>query len=380
APQWSFRPNWPSGYFGLESQGQKILLKAMAEHPINGDEVPAETLHLCFDQARKTQLESRFLDLVGLNRATLPEKAAAKIEKAVPPLVEAFETLAMKMYPNFRATAAWDAENHSLSVYDLSRFFRLYPLARKLGAVSEAEALKLIKNRSGTLKFSEETREGGMPEKVRQTLLEQFAVTSPLQLQECDHQASQFVADYERFLAMIESEIPEAGADIPARAYVVNEERTYLNSRPGHDTLIALMQRFRAGQISAERFTEFLQLLVESCNRVPMADSRGCFHADFRIFVEGYTSTLIDPCGWWQPCLTLFPEFSGKQASTEEWKCESPDGSFCSCNLEWLSSSLKVTGCKNSLTNLLSENVACRFWRGNDEYILHKITRLDRNQ
>ncbi|MEW6711233.1 MAG: hypothetical protein AB1403_15505, partial [Candidatus Riflebacteria bacterium] len=380
APQWSFRPNWPSGYFGLESQGQKILLKAMAEDLINADSISPETLNQCFDQARRTQMRARFLDLVGLNSAALQEKAFSAIEMAVPQLVEAFETLAMKMYPNFRATAAWDAENHTLSVYDLSRFFRFYPLARRSGSISETEVLQLIRNPFGAFKSSEETREGGMPEKVRQTLLEQFAITSPQQLHECDRRAMAFVTDYERFLAMIEREMPDAVAQIPARAYVVNEERTYLNSRPGHDTIIALMQRYRAGQISAGRFGDFLQLLVDACNRIPKPDSKGRFQADFRIFQEGYTSTLIDPSGWWQPRLTLFPEFSGNQPSAAEWQCESFDGKLCPCSLEHDGDRLHVVGDSRSLTTLLSENVTARFWRNSEELVLHKIARLDRNQ
>lgn len=379
APQWSFRPNWPSGFFGLESQGQKILLKAMAEHPINGDGVSSETLHLCFDQARKSQMEARFLDLAGLNSAAIEDKASLAMATAVPPLVEAFEMLTMKMYPNFRATAVWDEENDSLSLYDLSRFFRLYPLLRKTGTQVETEALRLIRNPFGRMAVSEETREGGMPEKVRNLLFEQYAVTSPQQLHECDQQAMAFVVDYERFLTMVERDNPEGASTLPARAYVVNEERTYLNSRPGHDTLIALMQRLRAGKITAQRFEDFLHLLIEACNRIPHPDSHGRFQADFRIFLEGYTSTLIDPSGWWLPRLTLFPEFSGQQAQEGEWLCEDPAGNLSPCVLEWKADRLQVIGDRRPLTTLVSGNVATRFWRGTEEFILRNITRLDRN-
>lgn len=227
APQWSFRPNWLSNYFGLEGLGQKELLKALANHAMNAEHVPVDALFSGFDEARQVRLEQRFLDLVGVNpddSSTLfpePVSDQAAREAGVPAhrpvsdavsslsvLVKQFQTLAMKMYPNLKATAPWDEDNATLSVYDLSRFFRFYPIMKKSGPVDEKTALSLIRNPLGKMASSRETQEGGMPDSVMTRLLDEYGVTSLEQLARMDLLALEFVRSYDRLLASLEKEFP----------------------------------------------------------------------------------------------------------------------------------------------------------------------------
>jgi hypothetical protein len=144
APQWSYRPNWLSDFFGLEGQGQKMLLEAMASHSINVDRISSGSLAAEFDTARQAQLEERFLDLIGIGQKEFSTHLS-HLAPIVVTLAPEFERLALKTYPNFGASAPWDEENHRLSVYDFSRFFRFYPIARAAGPLDRAARLALIR-------------------------------------------------------------------------------------------------------------------------------------------------------------------------------------------------------------------------------------------
>ncbi|MFZ2960659.1 MAG: hypothetical protein WA705_27580 [Candidatus Ozemobacteraceae bacterium] len=299
APQWSYRPNWLSDFFGLEGPGQKKLLKALVSHPLNTDRVSFREAFRIFDEARQNQLEQRFLDLVGAHTEDVGEHFPVQISTA---LVKQFELLSMKMYPNFKATAPWELDNSSLSVYDLSRFFRFYPILRDAGRIDEESLLSLIRNPAGRLK---ESSESGMPDSVLKPLIKKYVVSSPEQLQELDRQAMEFIKDYDALLSSIEKKLPGSFGGLIVRAYVVNEERTYMNSRPGNDILVALVQKSESGKIQSQRLSELLHLLVEANDRIPRYDAKGRCQADLRLFLNGYTSNLLDGDGFYQSRLTL---------------------------------------------------------------------------
>jgi len=424
APQWSFRPNWPSNFFGLESQGQKILLQALAASPVNGDGLSVDRLHAVFDEARRDRLEERFLDLVGLEpderRSLFPElyqntrgeadgepprqpRSAPDLAPIFPvsrlrDLVRRFETLAMKMYPHFRATATWDEDNAALSVFDCSRFFRLYPLVRMSGPVDMEGALGLIRNPIGGMITSRETREGGMPDHVRSALEERFGVTSPEHAAAADQEAREFIASYEALLAFVQARSPAGNWARCARAYVVNEERTYMNSRPGHDTLIALLQWYKAGSLSASRFGVMLDLLIAACDRVPRPDARGRLPVDVRVFREGCTSTLVTTDGGFHLRLTLLPPDAVHPESGERevaadgdqgdgfrwdawrrgpWELEN-GGNKQECMYEEEAGRMLVTGPRLPLVRLVAGPPSCRFLCDGRNVPLHPLTRLDR--
>ncbi len=392
APQWSFRPNWLSNFYGLESQGQKILLEAMATHPLNLDGVVATALHAAFDVARREQLERRFLDLVGV-APNDGETVLAAEHATVAALVSRWEFLAGRMYPNFKATAAWDAENATLSVYDLSRFFRLYPLARLRGPVDEQTALGLMRNPLGLMKQSSVTEEGGMPDKVTGPLLANHAVTSDDQLALVDRQALEFVDMYDVFLGRVlrllggrtaTSSAHASHLALGARAYIVNEERTYMCSRPGHDTLIALLQHFRAGSLDGSGLSRLLTRLVASCDRSSsLLDTGGAF-ADVQLFLDGYSCLLISIAGEFRPRLTLWRNsrvgigFADRvPISDGTWTVEC-DGMRWNCQIDQEAEGVHVVGPIFPIDRLAADRPKWRFYCNGTPVDLRLIRRLDR--
>ncbi|MBF0546550.1 MAG: hypothetical protein HQM08_19040 [Candidatus Riflebacteria bacterium] len=393
APQWSFRPNWLSNFFGLEELGQKELLKALSDNSINVDHVSFEKLVHRFNETKQTQLEQRFLDLIGISPVDHPT-LFSHCSSMLPNLVKQFKTLAMKMYPNFQGTAPWSEANNSISVYDLSRFFRLYPIARMSGSLNEKSALNLIRNPLGKMVTSRETQEGGMPDNVMKQLLE-FAVTSPECLAATDRMAQNFAKSYGTLIdtclaASFETQASKCqiacGKNInslslmAARAYVVNEERTYMNSRPGHDILIALVQNYKCGNITPRHFFEMLKLIIEACDRIPRKDPKGSFQADLRLSWNGYTSNLIGPDGTFQPRLTLLqPSMVSEnfQCSTMgTWELEI-DHRLFPCTIEEKDGRFHIIGPSWPLVDLLLGPPEFRFQHQGELFTLSPIFRRD---
>ncbi|MBF0546551.1 MAG: hypothetical protein HQM08_19045 [Candidatus Riflebacteria bacterium] len=371
-PQWSYRPNWLSNFFGIEGLGQKKMLKAMVNDPINVDRVSFRKLFQIFDQARQQQLELRFLDLIGLDS----ERTVIVPPETVRSLVAKFQYLSMKMFPNFRATAPWELDNSSLSIYDLSRFFRFFQILRKSGDIGDKSALGLIRNPIGRFEPSEDRE---IPESIRKTLLRDYVVTSVEQLQELDKEALAFVRDYERLLTEIERKCPDARDAMMQRAYVVNEERTYMNCRPGKDIIVGLVQNCNAGNISVQRFSELLHILVKSCDRIPRYNAQGRCQADFRLFLDGFDSTIIDIDGFWRPSLTILDISANSRLEMDErakWEVEI-DGKRHSCIFEKEANRVQLTGPKFPLLQRINGTEDLRFFRNGERFHLKQISRLD---
>lgn len=301
------------------------------------------------------------------------------VTEGVPALVKQFQVLSMKMYPNLKATAPWEEDNSSLSVYDLSRFFRFYPILRMSGGVDDETALCLIRNPAGRFK---ETRESGIPDSVLKPLMKDYVVSSPEQLMELDTQALGFIRDYDVLLSSIERVSPGSSGARIVRAYVINEERTYMNCRPGNDTLVALVQNSESGKIRPEQFSELLRLLVDANDRIPRFDSKGRCQADLRLFLNGYTSNLVAVDGIYQPRLTFF----GPQTISETelqpsisiiWEVEI-EGKRCPCSIEREDGRTHVIGPRLSLPRLLACQVAPPFFHGGSVICLKPILREDR--
>ena len=380
APQWSYRPNWLSNFFGLEGPGQKKLLKAMVNHSINADHLPYRDVCRQFDDARRKQLEQRFLDLTGIGadaeNNSLPAPADDYSE-----IIDAFERLSMMMYPNFKATAPWEADNSSISLYDISRFMRLFPILRSSGEVEPQLALSLLRNPHGRMI---ESSVSGMPESIERVLKKHYVVASDQQLQALDNEALKFIAGYDRLLTSWKQVHPQDWGKLIQRAYIVNEEHTYMNCRPGNDFLVALTQHLAAEKVSNAEFSQLIELIIEACDRIPRPDSQRRCQADMRLFLNGFTSNLIDENGFFQPRLTVIASslrsLNINELASSEWVVEI-DGVKVECSVEPDSKRLHIIGPKRPLAKLAENDVVAPFFYFNQgtQFELIPIERNDRS-
>ena len=380
APQWSYRPNWLSNFFGLEGPGQKKLLKAMVNHAINAEHLSYRDVCRQFDDARRKQLEQRFLDLSGIGADAgydaLPVSANDYSE-----IVTAFERLSMMMYPNFKATAPWEPENSSISLYDFSRFMRLFPILRSSGEIEPQIALSLLRNPHGRMI---ESTVSGMPESIVHALNRHYVVASDQHIQALDNEALQFISEYDRRLASWKQAHPEDWGKLVQRAYIVNEERSYMNCRPGNDFLVALTQHLAAEKVSNAEFSQLIELIIEACDRIPQPDPQGRCQADLRLFLNGFTSNLIAENGFFQPRLTILTSslapFNIDDLTSSRWEIEI-EGVKNACSVEPDHQRLHIIGPKLPLAKLAESNVpeSFRYFNQRSPFNLIPIERNDRS-
>ncbi|EKD82481.1 MAG: hypothetical protein ACD_39C01271G0001 [uncultured bacterium] len=352
----------------------------MVNHAINAEHLPYRDVCRQFDDARRKQLEQRFLDLTGIGADAgndqLPVPADDYSE-----IIDTFERLSMMMYPNFKATAPWEADNSSVSLFDFSRFMRLFPVLRSSCEVEPQLALSLLRNPHGRMI---ESSVSGMPESIERALKKHYVVASDQQIQALDNSALKFIAGYDHLLTSWRKAHPQDWGKLIQRAYIVNEERTYMNCRPGNDFLVALTQHLAVKKVSKSEFSQLIELIIEACDRIPRPDSQGRCQADLRLFLNGFTSNLIAENGFSQPRLTLLTSsltsLNINELASSEWVVEI-DGVKVECSVEPDSKRLHIIGPKLPLTKLAENDVAapfCYFNQGT-QFELIPIERNDRS-
>lgn len=371
APQWSYRPNWLSNFFGLEGDGQKKLLKAMINHPINHDRISCREAYRLFDEARKAHLLKRFYDLLGMDSEQPFVSHQVSPDEFVE-MVSLFEELAMKMSANFKATAPWDEDNSSLNIFDFSNFLRYAPILLDTGALNETMGLELLRNSAMKLV---ESKVSGMPQSIEEIMRKRFVVSSPEQLQQLELKSLRFISIYKRLLSEYRESMPENWNRLILKAFIVNEERTYMNCRPGNDTLVALVQNLQDGQLSPEEFSLRIQTMIMACDRTLKKRLNAGYFSNIKLFMNGFKALLLSEKSSFQPVMAIFPDHSEHHASAE-WKISIHEKLHI-CSISSFAEIIYITGPEMPLTDLYKryspEKTA--FFRDGTEFKLAEIRR-----
>lgn len=376
APQWSYRPNWLSNFFGCEGEGQKKLLQAMTSHLNNSTKISSRQVCREFNRSRTESLRRRFFDLVGFATPDEAGELISPLEQIQ--LADEFADLSQKMHGNFAATAPWHEENSSLAIYDFSRFMRIYPVLLRDGAVSGATAMQLLKNPQGCEKSS---RIAGMPESLEKKMKKLFMVDSAAKLSEIEERAERFIKIYDNLLQQLKNSCPKKLDRLVQKAWVVNEDRSYMNCRPGNDILVALVQRYKANMISAEQLSQFLEQIISACDRRTVFDELGRCRSDMQIYLNACYFNYINADSSFTPVLALpaHPENNHCiSAAVESWQFKVNSQSFA-CSVETDENNHFISGPGFSLLELLKmANSAASFTFNNEPFRLESICRLDR--
>jgi hypothetical protein len=374
APQWSYRPNWLSNFFGLEGSGQKKLLKAMINHPFNTEKIRCQEVYRIFDQSRQQHLQIRFLDLIGLrSQQTLSDLPLTQAEYEK--MVTDFNDLATKIFANFKATAPWDEENQTLAVFDFSRLLRFFPICFECNFGKVETALSLLRNYS---KKFVESKVAGMTESIEKILRKNYVVTSEEQLQNLESKARSFIESYCQILAFFRNNHRELWQELVLKAYLINEERTYMNCRPGNDTLVALVQHLQAGKLSAKEFSDRIQTIILACDRRQIKYLKNYFIADVKLFMEGFTANLLCENLRFRPCLVLYAHQKQQNFLQKDWHV-TQNGKTSKCSIEKDGNLVFIIGPEQSFFKLLPENRSTEisFCLNEAEFKLTPIKRLN---
>ena len=300
APHYTLTGFWIGNQFGTEYLGQIQILHALAAHPLNIDKMSPEELEIELLRARKAALTDRFADYTGLPMDRI-HLFNAQHMRELERLVTRFEELSHLMYPNFAALRAGSDSGDSVSVFDLSRFLRFFPIWKAQG-FSYQDMLAQI---AFPPRFKE-SPSSYVAASVQQMFEAMgWIVRTPAQLEARSQEALEFIRDYD---LLLESELstPEMLKQAAAIAYRVNENRTYFHRVKGLDTLEALWLAFINKRISQQRFARILELLQQANDRLPFDEGDDFLDVDLRIYKEGWTAHRLKQNGFFQDVVGTF--------------------------------------------------------------------------
>jgi hypothetical protein len=282
-PVYTLTGRWLGNQFGNEHLGQLEVLKSVVNDPINRDQVSYAEVEKAFGNARSTMLLDRFPDFMGIPSRDAGAFVSAHREE-LNALVARFLRISALIYPRFKALAAWDRDSAEVSVFDVSRFMRLYPLWKRYGRASPERMLEHMGN---PVRLDAEENDGLAPVVQDWIRAEGLVVDSPALLEKARAEARAFIEDYDRLLA------PSLGdASVLAHAYRVNEDRLYLDYRVGNRLVTKLAAAYDRKEISALRLARLTELMQTAIDRVPFAQGR-CSLVDVQIHREGWTARRL---------------------------------------------------------------------------------------
>jgi len=303
SPQFSSTRWHPDNYFGSEYLGQQKLLAAMAADialaPNSiAPEALQENMQLSFDR----ELIARFPQLMGFAQNLVVPVA---LQKELADVVTSFRELARKGYRQYEELSLKQANAAALGLFDLSLFFRYYPLLKRLKLFDAEDALAQLEDHDTWEDpyklFDESTLEPIAREhldSVYAAIGEHF-ITDEDSFNALRLSALRFIKKYDRlFTALLEAS-GELHTVVEARAYAVNEDRFYLF--PAY-TLTFVIAVNKPGW-TPERRHRMIEALIDSCTRRAESLPLRC---DIRLFEAGITFTELRGDGTYRLCFQLF--------------------------------------------------------------------------
>lgn len=290
SPQYSSTQWHHENYFGYEYLGQIKILEALSESKrINKDGVKADFLRNTLVDARLSRIRQNLVFLMGFEDAPAIYK---RYRKDINALCGLWMPLAQKSYKKLKALSSKDERCTDLPVFDFSAFFRLYPLQKRLHAFSMVTGMNTLCAAGPENRFYRER-----PEKLNKVakqhraavlaVIDKDFVTSENELNLLKIAALRFIKMYDRLHKKISRETKQPLKEIEARAYIVNEDRSYMF--PAYTLSYEFAERQRH---APEETSGIVDALISATLKIP-----ALMQADIRIGKKGFTFTRLDGKG-----------------------------------------------------------------------------------
>lgn len=298
-PQYSFTRWHYQNYFGYEIYGQLEILKAIAaDRKLNADKVPFDELQDIALAALQERRAPRLLSLMGFVDA---DKTWRQFRGDLLELAELWSELARKTYKQTENFSVKLASSLDVHVFDFSAFFRAYPLQKRHGLFTPQTGLQLLFGNAFQPPSPEEDFKLPVQHEYRDKLhaaIGEHFVTSQEELQMMRIAAAQFVKNYDRLHEKILGVAKDDLRRVEARAYVLNEDRTYM------------FPAYTASYSIAQQEPPFpppvFQGLMEGLLAANRRGTDGKFMTDIRLYREGYSYRLLDGRGAFQAGFHFF--------------------------------------------------------------------------
>ena len=292
--------------FGFEYYGQLKILESLAQdHDINIDGVSFKALEKELLSSMKDQMERRFLSLMGFKDE---DKLYSIYKEPLSALVELFQVLSRKNYKKLDGSSTKEVLSTLVHVFDFSSFFRSYPLFKKSGSFSVAQAISLM-CQSELLEDPFEGSEEALSDMAKEYLdkvydvIEENFVQSEEDLQLLQIAAVNFIKKYDALYQRIIEETGQDLDEIEAQSYIMNEDRFYLFPYFTLSYDIAENDNQRSDQV-IDKMTNALVL----SNQRALIKKFGGYITDVKLYEQGYSYKLLDKSGMFQVGFSFFDE------------------------------------------------------------------------
>lgn len=307
-PQFSFSQSYPDNYFGYEHLGQVKVLKSLCDHPVlNSQGISLNDLEQVLKKSFKQHLIQGLLSLMGF------EEAQMLSQQFIIPLQQLSQTFYDLSHYSYYLSPQNLFTNYPAALFfhlfDFSSFFRIYPLLKASQQFTIPLGLSILMGSAfqQSMILSESYEHDGqvLTPQVKAFFGDYLISWQESDREELEKKASQFITDYDHLFHLMQQKVKQDIYLIAARAYVINEDRFYLLPVFSLESFLIDLQT----QASSYVIHRFIQQFIQANQRTPRLTHLNYYQTNYRLFMEGFSSILINIYGEYQVAFTLHREY-----------------------------------------------------------------------
>lgn len=364
APQTLGTIYFPTNLFGLEQNGQFMILKNFVESPLNRDNVSLQQVRAGLEKSYRDRITSRLPDLMGFD-IILKDRVMRLFEKELYELSDEFQHLSRMMYDRYDAVDIYSPKNDELAIFDFSRFFRLYPVLKRSGQWNIRNAMALLLNPDGKLGDGDKE---GFPASLKNYIRDNnFTVSTEKELAACLDRAVRFITAYDRTFGRLNRSIfTRKDMSAEMKAYVVNEDRRYMDGPLGRSFKSDVINAYKTGEFGRERFNTIIEKMIQANRRIPSAAKEDRYVSDVEIFKDGHSGRYLSRRGTCLFFLSIFKDEWQNKKTAGQYRMTVQGRSY-PCFLEDEGAEIRLVSPEFDNSILLARDLDVCFYSGDDK-------------
>lgn len=274
-PQWSFTDRFKTNYFGFEYLGQIMVMETILNSDLNVDNVKVDEVKETIEKERINSIRKSFVSLMGYS-----EGIYDKYKKKIDYLADEFIYLSALIYDNYDNLNCIDSNCNNTYVFDFSRFFRHYEIAKQSKSFSIQKGMSLLVNSDGELlEYQYDNEE--YHQKIKSFFVD-IIIDSDDKYFKVFNRALTFIKEYDELAALIdENENIDKNSKL-VRCYLENEDKNYLMARKWiRGELIDFLED--KGEKACH---ELINLIIDTYSKKDYSKEK--LLCDMHLFIEGY--------------------------------------------------------------------------------------------
>lgn len=294
-PQWSFTDKYITNYFGYEQKGQLMVLDTILKSSLNIDEVNISEIEELIETYRKRTIRESFVYLIGYD-SNLYEKYSNYFNW----LADEFTFLAQIIYDNYDNLNCIDPNCDNTYLFDFSKFFRYYEIAKQSGKWSNQRGLNILLNKhSKSVEYSYDIEE--YHEKIK-SFFSDIIIDDSEKYFELIKRALEFIDKFNVINDYITATENVDKSKKLVQSYIENEDKQYLMARKWmRAELIDLYKE------KGEKYVnDIINIIIEFYSQKDYSLTE--FYCDLIIYKEGILFREISVNGYNRICFKSFDD------------------------------------------------------------------------